>query len=1369
MFGRPRNEIELLRASLGGNTQAFGVLVGRYQSLVCAITYSATGSVERSEELAQEAFLKAWKSLTQLEDLSKFRAWLSSITRNTVQNWHRSQQRDVVGTAAPLERAAQEASEESGPVEAAMIQEQQTVVSHALAQIPESLREPLVLFYREQKSVREVARQLGLSENAARQRISRGRGMLREQVADMVETTIARTRPGKAFTNAVIAAVAGAALKTSASGAAAGTGQVATAAGGTLGVASLMSGLTAKLTAVAAGAVLIAGSIITYRQFTKPTDQPADGPPVRQASVVQDEPTIPISQARSATNAMTEPAAHSDSHETTGAPDAPTTEPLPVAERARQDSDPKPFEFKPKGVLSGLITDIETGEPVRDAIVRIAMQRIFETHTDANGFYCFEEIHKPGNFDIAIDSKEYIGIPVSQENPIMLLSMDRQAVRHFQLSRACMVDLWVVDANGVGIKDAEVVPTFLADSENRVVSYFGSTRKTDPNGYLLLGGFPPAETDYLITAWHNTMRVEEVGGRRMHYGELDYALAKVLVRLTDPNVVRQVRLVLAPGEDVHGYIEYADGMPATDVEVVARPAWWHCNYGLNGWKVKSDGTFTLKHITPGVYDICYKIRWPDSIGGPTRTAIQARLPAGDGEPLIVRIPEKSPQSLVSISGRFIFVGEKKPRYIDIDASSPSSGYFRRVSVGYGPDGQVKDTFVLDRLEPATYRLRFSGDGLEEKVLENAVAPSANLEVELICLRKPKIAGTVVEARGGEPVTNFRVRLRKLATLRGPHYVQDGAWAHFEGSRGNFQVETVGPGVYQVQVVAAGYAPKWSAEINTDEAKPALVMLSTGGSMSGRVVDEKGEPVSGAKVVPLSLAGGTMPRTGDLFVSEDGAVETAGGTFTLQNLPAGIETLKVTHPDYAFRIVEDIRVDEGGKVEGIEVVLTEGGTVEGYVYDDQGVPQAGEVIYFQDQSGYGGSGDEEAGRLATAVTDANGFYRVAHLPPQLYYAKRANEWRSLGVVRRTVVPRNGKVTRLDFGGTPLVSGALFIDGAPGAGRRLLLSSPKSSYSRMFQCYTKTDEQGAFVFQGVVPGRHAIYYEHPEKRNEWFKTRTIVVASADLDLGIVDDSVPRLLVTLKHAAAGPDGKISRMFLSENGKMFAPLAQAETPSHEGKPWIIHNAEPGKYMLVVVREDQVHWGKQIELAPGRSEWQVSLDIPNMASRLSGRVIGAASPGVMLWREPKDILASVVAVSPDGTYEVKNLPAGRYFLGDFSSLLYHLPATAEFYLQEGENKIVDLDLSRHPKPPTAMLAVCVVDAEGTVRDDARLLLQGPLGAVEPVASTEIGSSFVSLPGEHILQVAAPGCTGVEKKILLKPCDLRVGKPQTVIVYLDRE
>jgi RNA polymerase sigma factor (sigma-70 family) len=293
MFERTKNDNDLVRASLQGSPKAFGVLVGRYQSLVCAITYSATSSVEKSEELAQEVFLRAWRSLSQLQDLSKFRPWLCSIARSTVQNWFRDRQRDVVGRAAPLDAAADMPSEESGPEEAAMIQEQKAVVQQALAEIPEALREPLILFYREQKSIQEVARQFDLTENTARQRISRGRRLLRKQVAHMVETTLARTRPGKAFTTAVLVCIAGTAGKSSAAVAVVGA---ASAAGQSAGLASLLSGATARIAAVAAGLALVTAGFLAYRQFVR-SAEPA-GPDLAATTITGESPTESRSNTR---------------------------------------------------------------------------------------------------------------------------------------------------------------------------------------------------------------------------------------------------------------------------------------------------------------------------------------------------------------------------------------------------------------------------------------------------------------------------------------------------------------------------------------------------------------------------------------------------------------------------------------------------------------------------------------------------------------------------------------------------------------------------------------------------------------------------------------------------------------------------------------------------------------------------------------------------------------------------------------------------------------------------------------------------------------------------------------------------------------
>jgi RNA polymerase sigma factor (sigma-70 family) len=201
------SEGELLQATLAGNKDAFGAVVQRYQSLVCAITYSATGDIGRSEELAQETFLRAWRGLGQLDDRGKFRAWLCTIARNLVHQSIRDRFRDVNDTAEDLEKADSLTASAPDPGQAAIDKERQEIVWAAVQRIPEKYREPLILFYRRQQSVGQVAADLGLSEPIVRQRLHRGRQLIRDEVASLVEDTLTRSGPGKTFAIAVIAAL----------------------------------------------------------------------------------------------------------------------------------------------------------------------------------------------------------------------------------------------------------------------------------------------------------------------------------------------------------------------------------------------------------------------------------------------------------------------------------------------------------------------------------------------------------------------------------------------------------------------------------------------------------------------------------------------------------------------------------------------------------------------------------------------------------------------------------------------------------------------------------------------------------------------------------------------------------------------------------------------------------------------------------------------------------------------------------------------------------------------------------------------------------------------------------------------------------
>ena len=100
-----RTDADLVADSLNGRPDAFRHIVERYQTLVCSIAYSATGSVSRSEDVAQETFLTAWRQLSALREPEKLRSWLCGIVRNHAhRNW-RGERNEPVRNATPLEEA----------------------------------------------------------------------------------------------------------------------------------------------------------------------------------------------------------------------------------------------------------------------------------------------------------------------------------------------------------------------------------------------------------------------------------------------------------------------------------------------------------------------------------------------------------------------------------------------------------------------------------------------------------------------------------------------------------------------------------------------------------------------------------------------------------------------------------------------------------------------------------------------------------------------------------------------------------------------------------------------------------------------------------------------------------------------------------------------------------------------------------------------------------------------------------------------------------------------------------------------------------------------------------------------------------------
>src|SRR5207302_374125 len=194
-----------------------------------------------SEDVAQEVYLAAWQELPTLRNPASFLPWLRQLARNRAHDELRARRRRPQAPEAALEALADPRPTAS---EALATLDEHQALAAALDELPDDAREVLALYYREGRSLAQVAALLGLSEIAAKKRLQRARDRLREATLERLGETLARTAPGVAFTAAVMAAVA--------------TAAPATAVAATLAKAGAMGGasLAAKLAAAAGGAAL---------------------------------------------------------------------------------------------------------------------------------------------------------------------------------------------------------------------------------------------------------------------------------------------------------------------------------------------------------------------------------------------------------------------------------------------------------------------------------------------------------------------------------------------------------------------------------------------------------------------------------------------------------------------------------------------------------------------------------------------------------------------------------------------------------------------------------------------------------------------------------------------------------------------------------------------------------------------------------------------------------------------------------------------------------------------------------------------------------------------------------------------------------
>jgi RNA polymerase sigma-70 factor, ECF subfamily len=165
----------MVGAARDGDREAFGRLYDRYARMVHGILLARVPPRE-VDDLVQEVFLSALRQLHALREISRFGAWLATITRNRANDYYRK--------TGPIAEVTEPAEEEQAECRATnhVAEQEAAMILAAVRALPEPYREPLILRLVEGMTGPEIATRTGLTHGSVRVNLYRGMQLLREKL-----------------------------------------------------------------------------------------------------------------------------------------------------------------------------------------------------------------------------------------------------------------------------------------------------------------------------------------------------------------------------------------------------------------------------------------------------------------------------------------------------------------------------------------------------------------------------------------------------------------------------------------------------------------------------------------------------------------------------------------------------------------------------------------------------------------------------------------------------------------------------------------------------------------------------------------------------------------------------------------------------------------------------------------------------------------------------------------------------------------------------------------------------------------------------------------------------------------------------------
>ncbi len=512
-------------------------------------------------------------------------------------------------------------------------------------------------------------------------------------------------------------------------------------------------------------------------------------------------------------------------------------------------------------------------------------------------------------------------------------------------------------------------------------------------------------------------------------------------------------VMLARGASIHGLVADAKGNPVDGAEVRAKapereeiPRLTRGDPGPADAVTAADGSFVLEDRSPGeTLDLAvtrpgYGPGSAPGVAVPSETPVRIVLQPTARVAGRTLDPEGKP-----VAGASVFLSEQESKSLGGQSVLMPSGRFHR---GTADD---EGGFSFDGVSPGPFTLSARAPRRQEAELANLEVKGGQdlTGLDLVLAPGAEVAGKVLSPEG-RPVPETEVAVVEASENGFPSFSPLRATTDGDGQ---YRIEGIPPGKHTLEAHAEGYRRAVRDVELTPAAAAVDFALERGLEASGRVVDDAGNPVPGARL--LLVAGQNAfdsPRT----------VSGADGTFRFSGLQDGTYRLAALKDGYTSDRKGTTVTLAGAPVSGLEVKLSGGGTITGRLTGVE-LSQLSQVRVSTNRA--------ELGRV-----DSEGVYQILHVPP--------GEWTVTAVVPDTPLHAEGHVTlepgareaRLDLqlGGGRTLTGMVTSNGEPLAGASLSLARPKTEMGQT----AATDHQGGFRFGGLEDGVYDLGVSTPK---------------------------------------------------------------------------------------------------------------------------------------------------------------------------------------------------------------------------------------------------------------------------------------------------